>query len=46
VTPGSNATCALYQYLPLVGDSKSGNTVFFAIYQLYAAALDYFDPGS
>jgi hypothetical protein len=46
VTPGSNATCSLYQYLPLVGDSKSGNTLFFTVYQLYASALDYFDPGS
>jgi hypothetical protein len=45
VTPGSNGTAALYQYLPLVGDSKSGNKLFFTILQLYEQALMYFDPG-
>ena len=45
VTPTNDATCALYQYLPLVGDAKSGNLLFFAIYQEYAGFLEYFDPG-
>jgi hypothetical protein len=45
ITPQTNATAALYQYLPLVGDSTSGNTVYYAIFQLYATALSYFDPG-
>lgn len=45
ITPATNATAALYQYLPLVGDSRSGNRVFFTIFQLYATALSYFDPG-
>ena len=45
VTPQTNATAALYQYLPVVGDASSGNQAYFTIYQLYATALSYFDPG-
>ncbi len=45
VTPQTNATAALYQYLPLVGSSTNGNKAYFTIYQLYAGALAYFDPG-
>lgn len=41
VTPQTNATAALYQYLPLV----SANKTYFTIFQLYANALSYFDPG-
>jgi len=45
VTPATNATAALYQYLPVVGDKTSGNQAYFTIFQLYATALSYFDPG-
>ncbi len=45
VTPQSNATAALYQYLPVLGDASSGNQAYFTIYTLYATALSYFDPG-
>lgn len=44
IDPSDEATAALYQYTPLVGDRKSGNHLFFNIWQNYAFAMDYTGP--
>jgi hypothetical protein len=42
VTPANEATAALYQILPFVGDAnKSANWLFWNIYQNYATAIGY-----
>lgn len=44
VTPADASTAALYQYSPVVGTGKSGNWLFWNIWQMYALALDYQAP--
>jgi hypothetical protein len=44
VTPGDESTAALYQYAPVVGQGKSGNWLFWNIWQKYSTALDYQAP--
>jgi hypothetical protein len=44
VTPADESTAALYQYMPVVGTGKSGNWLFWNIWQKYATALDYEPP--
>ncbi len=44
ITPRDEATAALYQYTPKVGLGKSGNWLFWNIWQLYAIALQYAGP--
>jgi hypothetical protein len=43
-TPADESTAALYQYTPVVGAGKSGNWLFWNIWQKYATALDYQPP--
>jgi hypothetical protein len=46
VTPGSNATAAIYQLLPIVNQGQPGGTfVFWNLMQLYSSALGYFGGG-
>ncbi len=44
VKPVDDSTAALYQYAPTVGTGKSGNWLFWNIWQSYAKALDYQSP--
>ncbi len=44
VTPADASTAALYQYTPIVGTGKTGNWLFWNIWQIYATALDYQAP--
>jgi len=44
VTPVDESTAALYQYMPVVGQGKTGNWLFWNIWQKYATALDYQAP--
>jgi hypothetical protein len=46
VTPGDESTAALYQYAPVVGEGKTGNWLFWNIWQKYASSgpLDYQPP--
>ena len=44
VTPADASTAALYQYTPVVGSGKTGNWLFWNIWQNYATALDYQAP--
>ena len=44
VTPTDASTAALYQYTPVVGTGKTGNWLFWNIWQKYATAVDYQAP--
>jgi hypothetical protein len=44
VTPADASTAVLYEYTPVVGTGKTGNWLFWNIWQNYATALDYQAP--
>jgi hypothetical protein len=44
VTPRDEATAALYQYTPKVGQGTGGNWLFWNVWQLYTNALAYYGP--
>ncbi len=45
VIPADDSTATLYQYMPLVGFGKSGNWLFWNIWQKYAQELEYQPTG-